>query len=97
MLFSIHCIDRDGGSAIRSATRATHLAYLDTQAASLVHVGPLLDPHGAPCGSVLVVDVSDRAAAERLAAGDPYAIAGLFETVLIHGHRVVFRDGARVA
>jgi uncharacterized protein YciI len=35
------------------------------------------------CGSVIILDVADLAAAEAFAAGDPYAKAGLFASVTI--------------
>ena len=37
-----------------------------------------------PIGSMLVIEAEDRQAAENLAAADPYAIAGLFDSVEIH-------------
>ena len=43
----------------------------------------MLDDDGAMCGSLIVVQAEDRAAAEAFAAGDPYALAGLFEAVTI--------------
>ncbi len=63
----------------------------------MVTGGALLDAEGKPCGSLLVVDVADRAAAEALAAGDPYAKAGLFESTVIRPFRQVYKDGTRVA
>ena len=38
-------------------------------------------------GSLIVLDVDTRQTAEELAAGDPYAEAGLFERVTITGFR----------
>jgi uncharacterized protein YciI len=96
MLFAITCTDKPGSLPIRLATRERHLAYLGSHAASLVQAGPLLDPQGRPCGSLLLVDVEDAAAAEALTAGDPYAAAGLFESVVVRPYRSVFRDGALV-
>ena len=43
----------------------------------------MLDDDGAMCGSLIVVQTENRAAAEAFAAGDPYALAGLFESVVI--------------
>ena len=37
-----------------------------------------------PIGSMLVIEAKDREAAENWAASDPYAIAGLFDSVEIH-------------
>ena len=96
MLFSITCTDKPESLPIRLATRDSHIAYLRSHAASLVQAGPLLDPQGRPCGSLLLVDVEDGAAAQALTAGDPYGKAGLFESVVIRRYRTVFRDGAVV-
>jgi uncharacterized protein YciI len=40
-------------------------------------------------GSVLILDFEDRAQADAFAAGDPYANAGLFESVVIRPWRKV--------
>jgi uncharacterized protein YciI len=96
MLFAINCQDKPGALELRLATRPTHLEYLDGQAELIVQGGPVLDADGKPCGSLLLVDVADQAAAEALAASDPYAKAGLFETVTIRPFRSVYKDGARV-
>lgn len=97
MLFAILCTDRPNSLDTRLAVREAHLGYLETYIDKLVQVGPLLDGDGRPCGSLLIIDVEDRAAAESFAASDPYAAVNLFESVVIRGHRTVFRDGARVA
>ncbi|WP_372622888.1 YciI family protein [Falsiroseomonas sp.] len=93
MLFAITCTDKPGALELRMATRPAHLEHLKAHEAALVLVGPLLDPAGQPCGSLLVVEAADRAAAEALAAGDPYAKAGLFESVVVRPFRTVFKDG----
>ena len=96
MLFAITCTDRPGSLDLRLATRPTHLAYLITYARCIVHGGPTLDRDGRPCGSLLIIDVEDLAAAEGFAASDPYAKAGLFESTVIRGFRTVFKDGEQV-
>ncbi len=93
MLFAIVCTDRPGGLDLRLATRPAHIAYLTTYASRVVQGGPMLDRDGRPCGSLLLVEVEDLAAAEGFAASDPYAKAGLFESTVIRGFRTVFRDG----
>ncbi|MBE7210616.1 MAG: YciI family protein [Gluconacetobacter diazotrophicus] len=95
MLFSILCLDRPDGFALRGATRDAHLAWLDRDAAALVEAGPLLDDENRSIGSLLIVDLPDREAAERFAAADPYAAAELFASVTIRPYRSVFRGGAR--
>ena len=93
MLFAISCTDKPGSLELRLATRPAHLAHLKAEQSRIVMGGALLDPAGNPCGSLLVVEAADRAEAEAFAAADPYAKAGLFESVAIRPYRVVFKDG----
>ncbi len=92
MLFAISCFDKPGSLALRQATRPAHLDFVTGQ--HVVIGGPLLDAEGQPCGSLLLFEAPDRAAAEAFVAADPYGQAGLFERVTIHGFRTVIRDGA---
>ena len=87
MHFVIHAIDRSDAGSLREHTRPTHLDYLG--GFEVVFGGPMLDDDGAMCGSLIVVQAEDRAAAEAFTAGDPYALAGLFETVTITAMRPV--------
>jgi uncharacterized protein YciI len=93
MLFALVCTDKPRSLELRLAVRETHLTYLATYAEKLKLAGPLLDPDGRSCGSLLLVDVEDYAAAAGFAESDPYAKAGLFESVIIRPFRTVFRDG----
>ena len=81
MHFVIHAIDRTDAGSLRVRTRPAHLDYLG--GFDVTFGGPMLDDDGAMCGSLIVVQAEDRAAAEAFAAGDPYALAGMFETVTI--------------
>jgi hypothetical protein len=91
MLWSVYCLDKPDSLALRQATRPTHLAYLEGFKDRMVYGGALLAADGqTPIGSLLVIKLPDRAAAEAFSAGDPYAKAGLFERVAIHGSRKVF-------
>ena len=93
MLFALICIDKPGSLNLRLATRAQHIAYLETYKARIVQAGPLLDDDGRPSGSLLIVDVADRAEAEGFSAADPYTRSLLFESVIIRPYRMVFREG----
>ncbi len=97
MLFAIICTDRPGALETRMSNRPTHLAWLESEVAGLFSGGAMLDIEGKPCGSLLVIEAADRAAAEAFAAADPYAKAGLFESTVIRPYRLVFKDAARVA
>ena len=80
-LFALICTDKDGHEPLRKETRAAHLDYL-AQTGCVVHAGPFLSD-GTMTGSLVVIDVADRAAANAWAAADPYALAGLFAKVRI--------------
>jgi len=81
MLFVICNIDKPDTAALRAANRPAHLAYLDEIAPKLKLAGPFLSDDGQDMiGSLWIVEAPDRAAALRLATGDPYAKAGLFES-----------------
>jgi len=96
MLFAVTALDKPDSLAVRTAARPDHLLHLEAHKAQLVEVGPLLDETGNPCGSALVIEMPDRAAAEAFMAADPYARAGLFESIVVRGYRGVYRAGARL-
>lgn len=84
MHFVFYCTDKAGAGAVRAANREAHLAYLKAHADNVFAAGPLQTDDGAGMtGSVLILDLPDRAAAEAFAEGDPYAKAGLFDSVVI--------------
>ncbi len=82
MRFALMTKDKPGALQIRLDTRAAHLDYINTT--SVVEMaGPCLDEAGQMCGSLIVLDVEDLAAAQNWADNDPYAKAGLFATVTL--------------
>jgi hypothetical protein len=84
MLYMIYQEDRPDGAAIRAATRPEHLAYLERHSGIVVLGGAMLADDGVTrIGSVLIVNVPDRAAAERFSAEEPFRKAGLFKSVTI--------------
>ena len=84
MLYIIYQEDRPDGIAARAATRDAHLAYLDRHKDILVLGGGLLAEDGATrTGSVLIINVPDRKAAEAFSADEPFRKAGLFKSVKI--------------
>ncbi len=82
MLIAIICIDKPGALEIRKANRDAHLAHIKGADGAIVQAGPFLDAEGEMCGSLLIYD-GDLAGAEAWAAADPYAAAGLFQSVEI--------------
>ena len=97
MLFALINTDRPNSFDLRMATRSAHLEWLAGHQSKLVSGGALLDTEGKPSGSLIVVDVEDRAAAEAFAAADPYTKAGLFEGTVVRPFRQVYKDGVKIA
>jgi len=94
MLFVVHCIDKPGHADVRTANRQAHLDHLRAQGDGVVLAGPLLaEDGGGMAGSLLVLDFADRAATETFLRDDPYARAGLFESVALHPFRQVLPEG----
>ena len=80
MLIAIICLDKPGALDIRKANRDAHLAHIKGAEGAIVQAGPFLDAEGEMCGSLLIYQ-GDLAGAEAWAAADPYAAAGLFQSV----------------
>ena len=90
MLYVISCTDKPGCGDIRAANRTAHLAYLESFGDKVFAAGPTLTEDGsAMTGSVLIVEFDDSEAANRFTKDDPYAKAGLFESVTIRPWRKV--------
>ena len=79
--FALVCRDKPDALPVRMENRAAHLAYVEETGTVFIG-GPLLE-NGQMAGSMLVLDVADMDAAKAWVAGDPYAKAGLFQSVMI--------------
>ncbi|MEM8538277.1 MAG: YciI family protein [Pseudomonadota bacterium] len=88
MRFALMAHDKPGALQTRRDNREAHLAYV-AETGVVEMAGPLLDADGEMCGSLLILDVPDRAAAEAWAADDPYAKAGLFAQVTLRAWKKV--------
>lgn len=96
MLFALNCKDKPDHLQVRLDARPDHVAFLEDLNArgSLAFAGPYLGDDGKPCGSLVVIEAATRSEAEVIAAGDPYARAGLFESVDIKAWNWVFNKPA---
>lgn len=85
MLFALICKDKPGALQVRMDTRPKHVEFINGLIADkkLAFAGPFLDAEGKSIGSLVMIEAADRAEAEAVAASDPYARAGLFESVEI--------------
>jgi hypothetical protein len=82
MRVAVICTDKPGALQTRLDNRAAHLAHI--QASGVVELaGPFLDAEGQMTGSLLVLNVETLVQAQEWAAADPYALAGLFQSVSI--------------
>ncbi|WP_424832100.1 YciI family protein [Ruegeria sp.] len=79
MLIALIARDKDGALQTRLDNRAAHLAYIE-ETGVVAQAGPLLNGD-AMIGSLIILDVEDLTAAQSWADNDPYAKAGLFQSV----------------
>ena len=70
--------DKPNHLHIRMENRDAHLAYIK-KTGVVEMAGPFLDNSEKMCGSLIILNVNDMAAAEAWAENDPYNRAGLFE------------------
>jgi uncharacterized protein YciI len=81
MQFVIHGHDKADGSAHRAPLRHAHLDYLNQHRNCIVARGPLFDDDATHIiGSLLILDVADKAEAEAFWAADPYNRAGVYDS-----------------
>jgi len=89
MFIALIAKDKPGHLETRKANREDHLAYIKSTGV-VAQAGPLLNEDGQMCGSLVVLEVQDMAAAQNWADNDPYAKAGLFASVeLIQWNKVI--------
>lgn len=82
MRVALICIDKPGAQQTRLENRAVHLAHIaDSGVVELA--GPFLNPEGQMTGSLIILNVETLADAQTWAMLDPYAKAGLFQSVTL--------------
>ncbi|MER7175997.1 YciI family protein [Streptomyces mesophilus] len=91
MLFYVQAEDAPDVQDRMIAQGEAHWSYMDRFADRLVLRGPTLSEDGEEhTGSVHVVEVADRAAAERFATREPYWISGLYREFT--ADRIIVRE-----
>ena len=88
--FVLFCLDKADSLDLRMATRERHLAWVASRAADIRIAGPMTDDAGRMAGSMFILDVADKAAAEAFNAADPYTQAGLWRQVELKAVKVTF-------
>ncbi len=90
MQFAIVCLDKPDHGHLRAENRPAHLDYLNANLEHMLLAGPFLSEDGErPVGSLLIMEFDEQGQARAFAEGDPYARAGLFESVTIRPFRKV--------
>lgn len=80
MRVALICIDKPGHLHVRQENRPAHLAHIE--ASGVVEMaGPFLNEAGEMVGSLVILSVESLEQARGWAARDPYAMAGLFQSV----------------
>jgi uncharacterized protein len=79
MLIALIARDKAGALQTRLDNRPAHVDYLKSTGV-VSQAGPLLEGEDM-IGSLVILDVEDMTAAQAWADNDPYAKAGLFESV----------------
>ncbi|MDQ2094347.1 YciI family protein [Rhodalgimonas zhirmunskyi] len=89
MLIALIARDNPARPNIRAENRPAHLDYLKSSGEKISMAGPLIE-NGNMVGSLIILNVADMAAAQDWADNDPYAKAGLFQSVeLIEWKKVI--------
>ena len=85
MLFAIKIYDKPNSGPLRDISRRAHLDYLRTFEAQTLFAGPFLTDDGSTeLGSLRILNLPDRTAAERNVAEEPYIRSGAQEGSTIH-------------
>jgi uncharacterized protein YciI len=83
--------DGPRGEELRKTLRQRHLDHLRglADAGRIRFAGPLVDESGGPCGSLVIFEADDLAAARAVAEADPYTTDGVFERLEIRATKAV--------
>ena len=84
MLYMMYGIDGPDGARIRAEQRQAHFDYLKKNQVIMVLGGATLnDEDDGSTGSVLIINVPNRAVADAFADNEPFNMAGLFKQVFV--------------
>jgi len=83
LLYALIAHDKPGHLLQRQEVRPEHLKHLESLGDRLVLAGPFLDDQGDMTGSIVVIEAESYDAAKADFDRDPFALAGLFDSVTI--------------
>lgn len=99
MLYALICKDKPDHLQVRMDNRPAHVEFLKKLNAegTLKFAGPFLNDDEKPYGSLVVIEADNKMEAAKIGAEDPYAKAGLFESVRIRAWNWVFNNPANAS
>lgn len=80
MRVALICIDKPGHLSVRVENRSAHLQHINDSGV-VEMAGPFLNAAGEMHGSLVILNVETLDQARAWADADPYAKAGLFQSV----------------
>ena len=92
-LFAFYCRDGEHAAQIRPRVREEHFAYLAAHAQDYALGGPL-ERDGTPLGSLIIIKAADEASARARFEGDPYYIAGVWQSINLTEFRALTGEWA---
>ena len=96
MRFIITAHDGENMLEKRMAVRPRHLEGMAKLGEHIVLAGGLLDDRGKMKGSVLILDLEDRAALDDYLKNEPYVVERVWEKIEIETVNVVIVNGEKV-
>ena len=90
MLYVLFCEDKPHSEPLRLANRENHLGWVGTRSEQIRLAGPMLSDDGEHMvGSMFILEADSLDAARAFNAEDPYTLAGLWGSVIVHPFRQV--------
>ncbi|MDE0779638.1 MAG: YciI family protein [Alphaproteobacteria bacterium] len=87
-MFACECLDGPNAATLRKQSAAAHHVYQGSIIDKYLAHGPLCTDDGATLlGSLFIIEVAGRAAAEGLVGNEPMAAAGVFDKINIYRWR----------
>ncbi len=84
MLYMMYGIDGPDGARIRTEEREFHFDYLkQNEDIMVLGATTLADADDGRTGSVLIINVPGRTAADAFATNEPFNVAGLFKELFV--------------
>ena len=96
MQFIITAHDGENMLEKRMAVRPRHLEGMAKLGKHIVLAGGLLDDEGKMKGSVLILDLEDRAALDDYLKNEPYVVEHVWEKIEIETLNAVIMNGKKV-